>query len=776
MPAPVSRSHAGPLAATTVAVGTLLVAWAGLYRDVGTGHLLALCVVAVLPALAALAIRGRPGLVVAAVVVAVPLALSLALRLSPFDLATFDDDAWAAVRALLPDGLAAGADAGLPVGPDEEIELVALLDTAFAVLVSAAAWQFLGRRRPVGGLVIVGLGLAYRWTVEPPASATAAGVLALIALTAALALATADGPDAGSALRRAGGVIAVGGVSVAVAAGIGAGPASADDAWWGWRDWDVGGTASGSGGGLDLRQSYGKLDWPETPRVALTVQSDRSRPLRAVSLDQFDGVAFTLSSAGTSSTLPVRGGVLRVADPAPGRAEEATQTIFLVGASTQVLLTSGRPQRITGPFRGVADRIGDSVRVEAPIGGGDSYTVRTRIPRPRPSDLVAEPAYDLATAPLGSTILRPGSWNHPVVVPLWGSDAPPVPAEALGPYARVRDLAVAVAGDAETPYAAVNRIEAHLRRDYVYDEQPPYPTSVPDDGSGEPLGTPPPLVDFLLGSRRGFCQHFAGSMAVMLRSIGIPARVAVGYTGGRFDPQSKRWVVLDRDAHSWVEVWFPNEGWLPFDPTPGRAAPNPASVSSPDYSPSPIEIDIGGIADRAVAPPAPDGSAPATPAPAEVPTESAPVAAGDDGGRGGGTVSLWWALLVVPALGLVAPGGRAARRLRGRRRGDERRRVLAAAHELEATLARLGWAPSAAASPSERAAAIRATSGVDASGLYRRAASARFAPEPPGAGAGDAAWREVSRLRRAVHRRASWSVRLRAALGVPPGRRATVGR
>ena len=97
-----------------------------------------------------------------------------------------------------------------------------------------------------------------------------------------------------------------------------------------------------------------------------------------------------------------------------------------------------------------------------------------------------------------------------------------------GPYAPVHDLAARVAGDAATPYAAVNRIEAYLRRNYTYDEQPPYPTSLPDDWPADMPRGRPPLVDFLFGSRRGYCQHFAGSMAVMLRSLGIPARVAVG--------------------------------------------------------------------------------------------------------------------------------------------------------------------------------------------------------------------------------------------------------
>ena len=64
-------------------------------------------------------------------------------------------------------------------------------------------------------------------------------------------------------------------------------------------------------------------------------------------------------------------------------------------------------------------------------------------------------------------------------------------------------------------------------------------------------------------------------MALMLRYLGIPARVAAGFTSGAFDPASPgategTWRVNDRNAHAWVEVWFKGYGWLPFDPTPGR--------------------------------------------------------------------------------------------------------------------------------------------------------------------------------------------------------------
>lgn len=78
----------------------------------------------------------------------------------------------------------------------------------------------------------------------------------------------------------------------------------------------------------------------------------------------------------------------------------------------------------------------------------------------------------------------------------------------------------------------------------------------------------PPLIQFVTSTRAGYCQHFAGAMALMARLLGIPSRVAVGFTSGRLEAGS--WTITDHDAHAWVEVWFPGYGWVPFDPTPGR--------------------------------------------------------------------------------------------------------------------------------------------------------------------------------------------------------------
>ncbi|MST35017.1 hypothetical protein GHK86_20090, partial [Acidimicrobiaceae bacterium USS-CC1] len=90
-----------------------------------------------------------------------------------------------------------------------------------------------------------------------------------------------------------------------------------------------------------------------------------------------------------------------------------------------------------------------------------------------------------------------------------------------------------------------------------------YSLHPPVDGSG--IGA---IETFLFSTRTGYCQQFAGSYAVLARSIGLPTRLAVGFTTGRrIGPH--RYQVTDADVHTWPEVWFPRYGWVPFEPTKG---------------------------------------------------------------------------------------------------------------------------------------------------------------------------------------------------------------
>lgn len=113
----------------------------------------------------------------------------------------------------------------------------------------------------------------------------------------------------------------------------------------------------------------------------------------------------------------------------------------------------------------------------------------------------------------------------------------------------------------------------------------------PANGFRYDLGTAPPtssnaLADFLLRGKRGFCEQFASSMAVLLRAEGIPSRVAVGFTPGRQDGDTRE--ITTNDAHAWVEAYFPGNGWVTFDPTPlddGRTAPADYQHQAPQPPP-----------------------------------------------------------------------------------------------------------------------------------------------------------------------------------------------
>jgi len=86
-----------------------------------------------------------------------------------------------------------------------------------------------------------------------------------------------------------------------------------------------------------------------------------------------------------------------------------------------------------------------------------------------------------------------------------------------------------------------------------------------------------PLAYFLFTRRKGHCEYFASAMTVMLRALGIPARLATGFQNGVYNPISELWLVRASDAHTWVEAWMPGHGWATFDPTPPD--PNPPEAA-----------------------------------------------------------------------------------------------------------------------------------------------------------------------------------------------------
>ena len=128
---------------------------------------------------------------------------------------------------------------------------------------------------------------------------------------------------------------------------------------------------------------------------------------------------------------------------------------------------------------------------------------------------------------------------------------------------RVSELAQQIAAGAVTDFDKASAIESYLRTHYGYSLQ--MATTPPPD----------PLVYFLFERKQGHCEYFASAMAVMLRTLGIPARIVNGFHGGEYNDLTGNYIVRGRDAHSWVEAYIPGYAWVSFDPTP----PDPRPVT-----------------------------------------------------------------------------------------------------------------------------------------------------------------------------------------------------
>jgi protein-glutamine gamma-glutamyltransferase len=125
---------------------------------------------------------------------------------------------------------------------------------------------------------------------------------------------------------------------------------------------------------------------------------------------------------------------------------------------------------------------------------------------------------------------------------------------------RIPQLASQIAGSASNNYDKAVRVEGYLKTHFGYTLQLPQ-APVKD-----------PLADFLFERKKGHCEYFSSSMAVMLRSLGIPSRVVNGFRSDEFNDLTGNYVVRAKDAHSWVEAYFPGYGWVHFDPTPAGSA------------------------------------------------------------------------------------------------------------------------------------------------------------------------------------------------------------
>ncbi len=454
-------------------------------------------------------------------------------------------------------------------------------------------------------------------------------------------------------------------LAVALGAGVLALPVAAragHDPVLDYRNWDwFGASASVS---FNWDHTYGPLQWPNNGATMFTVEADRPLYWKASVLDRFDGVVWQRAEQGDATAAAERNARQSIPGNGlnqlhPGWVQNARFQIK--GLQTSLVIGAGEPLSVGNNVAFNSSPDGTLVHPGGALEGSTSYSIVTYAPDPTVEQLQeAPPRYpasrfgDLTLLGIPPTETAP---PETLAMPLWGTHAPLIDRRVLrSPYGDVYRLARAWTAQATTPYQAVTAIESQLRRNYTYTPD------VPNHRY--------PLDSFLFEDKAGYCQQFAGSMALMLRMVGIPTRVVSGFAPGSPNSQDGSYVVHDFDAHSWVEVYFRGLGWVTFDPTPAAAPAQSqtGTIGSPERRGNALTTDgASGIS----------GGSHDSAAPGSVSS----AAAGQDSGVPAGLV-----VLAILLLGGVA--GIVVYRHRGRIEGDRSDAMVA---ELRRALDRVGW-------------------------------------------------------------------------------------
>jgi transglutaminase-like putative cysteine protease len=249
-----------------------------------------------------------------------------------------------------------------------------------------------------------------------------------------------------------------------------------------------------------------------------------------------------------------------------------------------------------------------------------------------------------------------------------GSVAPPDPIYLTLPQdfpVSVREQAEAATASASNAYDRARTLQDWFRTNFSYSLEVPAGHSVA-------------AIEAFLERRTGYCEQFAGTFAAMARALGIPARVAVGYTTGVVRPDGA-YSVLGKNAHAWPEVWFDGYGWVPFEPTPGRGAPGaePYTGVPPQQDDAPVEGAATAPTVEVAGPSTSVAAAVNGPDQADIPGVGIPDVAGPAAPTGSGGGPPWGALAVVVGLLIaVAATPAIARRVRrGHAAGDAAVRI-----------------------------------------------------------------------------------------------------
>ncbi len=504
-----------------------------------------------------------------------------------------------------------------------------------------------------------------------------------------------------------------------------------------WQDWTTWGIAGpdDSSVSFDWMENFPRLLDPATDAVVMRVTSPLASYWRANALSRFDGTSWYSGASydeqyANGWSAPPFTYKVPPAPPQPN-GTRVTESFHVRSMSTNYLFAGGVPKSLSIGHQ-VSLRVPDTLAlgVDPPLGPNVDYTITAVIPRVRTAELLARGrSYpkDLFELYTGLPFASRFAYAGPSAESDWSASVSDTPGlrEWLGLYRLNQDIV----GSATDPYAIALKVQDYLRSNYSYSLTPPH---------GSDLS---PYAAFLFQTKTGYCQQFAGAMAVLMRFNGVPARVAVGFAPGKRD-QTGTFVVMRTDAHAWVEVYFPGVGWVPFDPTPGSTVPSPGAwyvnpTSDPSASGSPGTT--GATA----------GSSPNAQGPGK-----------NRGARGAGAGAAaaatrsWTAGLLLPCAVLVAvlvawPAGRVATRRRGLRRGGWDARLRAALALIYVDLADHGIDVPRSQTLDETARFLKSSLDLDAGELVDRVQAVLFG----GRAATQKDFADVAALRRELKRR-----------------------
>ncbi|MDO9119520.1 MAG: DUF3488 and transglutaminase-like domain-containing protein [Nitrospira sp.] len=269
------------------------------------------------------------------------------------------------------------------------------------------------------------------------------------------------------------------------------------------------------------------------------LQSDRFY-LRGMAYDRYDGKSWTtrLSHRRALAESPAGTFTVRQVSSRSPRplGQLIRQTILLEALDTAVLFAAPYPESVSGQFLAIQSDPTGAIYLPFPTSSRIEYTVHSRPATVVPADLQFQPA--LYTEVFSQHFLQLPESSE-----------------------RVEALAREITGSKTSAYEKAQAIEAYLSRNYRYSL---------DISPGKQTR---PLEEFLFERKTGYCEHYATAMVVLLRNVGVPARLVTGFLATEWNEYGNYYLVRQRDAHAWVEVHLPNSGWVTMDPTPAVSEP-----------------------------------------------------------------------------------------------------------------------------------------------------------------------------------------------------------